>query len=116
MVREITALGYDCRWCVISAAYVGSNHIRERFFLLAHTNSESERRLPSRETKRQPITKLHIEHEQWEPFPENESTLLGMDDGLPFRVDRTRALGNSVCIRQTKKAFMILIGMDIIDK
>lgn len=31
-------MGYDCRWCVISAASVGACHKRERWFLLAHTN------------------------------------------------------------------------------
>ncbi|HEY3526777.1 MAG TPA: DNA (cytosine-5-)-methyltransferase [Nitrososphaeraceae archaeon] len=36
VVREITALGYDCRWCIISAASVGALHRRERWFLLAH--------------------------------------------------------------------------------
>lgn len=39
VVREITSLGYDCRWCVISAASVGALHRRERWFLLAHSNS-----------------------------------------------------------------------------
>lgn len=37
VVREITALGYDCRWCVISAASIGALHRRERWFLLAHS-------------------------------------------------------------------------------
>ena len=37
VVREITALGYDCRWCVISAASVGALHRRERWFLLANS-------------------------------------------------------------------------------
>ena len=36
VVREITEMGYDCRWCVISAASVGALHRRERWFLLAH--------------------------------------------------------------------------------
>ncbi len=36
VVREIAALGYDCRWCIISAASVGALHRRERWFLLAH--------------------------------------------------------------------------------
>lgn len=40
VTREITALGYDCRWCVISAASVGALHRRERWFLLAHANGE----------------------------------------------------------------------------
>ena len=36
VVNEIASLGYDCRWCVISAASVGALHRRERWFLLAH--------------------------------------------------------------------------------
>lgn len=38
VVRTITAMGYDCRWCIISAASVGALHRRERWFLLAHAN------------------------------------------------------------------------------
>lgn len=37
VVREIAEMGYDCRWCVISAASVGAYHKRERWFLLAHS-------------------------------------------------------------------------------
>ena len=40
VVGAFTALGYDCRWCVVSAAKVGANHKRERWFLLAHTTGE----------------------------------------------------------------------------
>ena len=40
VVREITAMGYDCRWCVISAASVGALHRRERWFLLAHSKHD----------------------------------------------------------------------------
>jgi DNA (cytosine-5)-methyltransferase 1 len=40
VVRTIAEMGYDCRWCIISAASVGALHKRERWFLLAHSNSE----------------------------------------------------------------------------
>ena len=36
VVKELADLGYDCRWCVMSAASVGALHRRERWFLLAH--------------------------------------------------------------------------------
>jgi len=36
ITQQITSLGYDCRWCVISAASIGAHHKRERWFLLAH--------------------------------------------------------------------------------
>jgi len=38
VTAELTALGYDARWCFVSAADVGANHRRERWWLLAHTN------------------------------------------------------------------------------
>lgn len=36
VIRSLTEMGYDCRWCVISAASIGALHRRERWFLLAH--------------------------------------------------------------------------------
>lgn len=48
VVREITEMGYDCRWCVISAASVGAMHKRDRWFLLGYSkyygSFETERR------------------------------------------------------------------------
>jgi DNA (cytosine-5)-methyltransferase 1 len=40
VVGAITSLGYDCRWCIISAAEVGAMHKRERWFLLAHSKHD----------------------------------------------------------------------------
>lgn len=36
--RELAYLGYDCRWYSLSAAEVGANHKRDRWFCLAHAN------------------------------------------------------------------------------
>lgn len=44
ITMELTALGYDCRWTVVSAAEVGANHLRERWFLLAYANSNGDQR------------------------------------------------------------------------
>lgn len=41
-----TALGYDCRWTVVSAAEVGAPHLRERWFMLA-SDSDSVRHKPN---------------------------------------------------------------------
>ena len=38
VVRTLAEMGYDCRWCVISAASIGALHRRERWFLLAKSN------------------------------------------------------------------------------
>lgn len=34
--KTLAGLGYDCRWTTLSAAEVGANHKRERWFLMAH--------------------------------------------------------------------------------
>lgn len=39
VLKELDKLGYDCRWGLLSAADVGANHKRERWFLLAHSNN-----------------------------------------------------------------------------
>lgn len=46
---DLAAMGFDAEWGVISAADVGANHRRERLWIVAHTNSEQERR-PAHET------------------------------------------------------------------
>lgn len=37
VIESIAEMGYDCRWCVISAASIGALHRRERWFLLGYT-------------------------------------------------------------------------------
>jgi len=36
VIADLTAMGYDSRWGVISAADVGANHKRERIWIVAH--------------------------------------------------------------------------------
>jgi DNA (cytosine-5)-methyltransferase 1 len=48
VTAELTALGYDARWCFVSAADVGANHRRERWWLLA--NAKRSERWPGQST------------------------------------------------------------------
>lgn len=43
VIREINEIGYDARWCCLSAAEVGANHKRERWWLLAYSRCEQQR-------------------------------------------------------------------------
>lgn len=43
VLKELAAIGYDCRWTTISAASVGAPHKRDRWFLLAHSNGKRKR-------------------------------------------------------------------------
>lgn len=119
IVNEITSLGYDCRWITIKASSVGAIHKRERWFLLAHTNSQSSgqtNQVTESDTNKQEARLRSSRHVRGESagtyWTENKCPLLGMDDGLPFELDRARALGNSVCVEQTREAFKELIGID----
>jgi len=46
---ELARLGYDSRWCTLSAADVGANHRRERWWLLAHASGARPGRIESRD-------------------------------------------------------------------
>ena len=38
VIGDLTALGYDCEWRIISAASVGANHRRDRLIIVAYTD------------------------------------------------------------------------------
>jgi len=66
VVREIADLGYDCRWCIISASSIGARHTRKRWFLLANANGkrrdEEQRRITERlQTKHSESSNGYIE-------------------------------------------------------
>ena len=128
VVREVTSLGYDCRWCVIPAASIGALHRRERWFLLAHSNENikygsNPLRIPSQQADKSTITEQREERtrrghtRQYWPFESREhwqevvSSMGKCSDGIPNHVDRLRSLGNAVCPQQVKEAFEILMGL-----
>ena len=48
VLADLTQMGYDSRWGVVSAADVGANHRRERIWIVAHSNSNINIRQKSR--------------------------------------------------------------------
>lgn len=133
---ELTAIRYDCRWCVVSAAELGAPHLRKRWFLLA-ANADSYRKWNKRgrssrqkgkdtpividngekesladslcagkEPRHTSVTESYRE-EWWKIEPDVERVVYG----LPFRVERIKALGNAVVPAQAREAFMRLIGL-----
>jgi DNA (cytosine-5)-methyltransferase 1 len=41
VVSELTAIGYDCEWRIISAASLGANHKRDRIFIVAYADGDN---------------------------------------------------------------------------
>lgn len=142
--QELEAIDYDCRDGFLSAAEVGANHRRNRWFLLA--NSHSRRSYEKQEQGQKREGKADISRDGPKEFmantnelglsqPEHEkescrdsagkrtcatsggwwTTEPNVDrvaNGIPFRVDRLRGLGNSVCPAQAREAFKRLSGMN----
>jgi DNA (cytosine-5)-methyltransferase 1 len=44
ILSNITEMGYDCRWGIISAADVGAPHLRKRWWIVANTSRKRWRR------------------------------------------------------------------------
>ncbi len=137
---ELEALGYDCRDGFLSAAEVGANHIRNRWWLLAHSNGSNGRLKqksgtecesstltrndgPEKSLANTNSTRLErhwngaergaSEHAVFS-FPggwEVEPDVGRVANGIPFRVDRIKGLGNSVVPAQAREAFKILMGI-----
>ena len=116
VVKELAALGYDCRWTTLSAAAVGAPHKRERWFLLAHApgkrvqglRSSGEQKSDSYAQERLSFCEgqRRIESD-WSVEPHVGRVV----NGLPDRAHRIRCLGNSVVPLQVREAFKKLIGM-----
>lgn len=131
---EFTALGYDCRWTIVSAAELGAPHLRERWFLLAHSNNKRgwKKQISQRwgqdkakswhDGKKEPVAnstgKRFKEKGQSETrqiaspgWWSSEPDVGRVVDELPFRMDRIKALGNAVVPGQAREAFRRLIGL-----
>jgi len=107
VLKELDSIGYDCRWCLLSAADVGANHKRERWFLLAHTLR------PRLEGQRKESRGAKTEFKNFgcAGWWETEPAVGRVVDGIPQRVDRLRTLGNAVVPAQAREAFERLMGL-----
>jgi DNA (cytosine-5)-methyltransferase 1 len=85
---QLADIGYDGRWCKLSAADVGAPHLRARYWLAAHSNTGGQpRRAEYAEASVAPTTEGL---EWWR----DDAQALGVHDGMADRVERMRALGN----------------------
>lgn len=116
VVRSLTEIGYDCRWCTLSAQGCGAPHKRERWWLLAHSTSVrcEQRASEGIHQKRQTSQYEKLGDDSGEILKYWENTkppFCGVDDGIPDRVHQIRALGNSVVPQTCLKAFKHLMGI-----
>ena len=119
VLKDLAWLGYDAAWGVLSAEDCGANHERKRMWIVAHTNNYGKptgpfndetqglqescelseetaytnstqckgRRLPGRRY-------AEHTHPRVGSWWKDTSHLDGMDDGVAYRMDRLKAIGN----------------------
>ena len=95
--------GYTSKYLKLSAKDVGADHERDRFWLLAYSDNYSEF-LRTKYAETQIMQKFR--NGVWEAFP-NE---FRVSDGVAFRMDRLKALGNGQVPFVAAIAFCQLIG------
>jgi DNA (cytosine-5)-methyltransferase 1 len=127
--EELSRMGYRIEAGIFSAAEVGTPHRRERFFMLAHRERArwqaglgfDEHTACKPQAGRGELGDElpawppgPAEHERWAGIPRSfwpataKSTICGMANGVPSRMDRLRALGNGVVPLQAAYAFTTL--------
>lgn len=95
VLGSLAGIGYDTEWDCISASALGAPHVRDRVFLVAYPSSVGRQwRSIFNEVARQVEAMRRSEGSgrAWAA----ESRPVGVAYGIPRRVDRLRALGNSV--------------------
>lgn len=118
---DLATRGYDAEWQCIPASALGAPHGRDRVWLVSYPNNESQSDSPKHdETRRMPPPGIRdvadmqrrikplgrvmagigrvSESISWDLLWDFENSPIGMgvDDGLPRRMDRLRSLGNAV--------------------
>lgn len=104
VISDLSALGYDLEWQVLSAAAFGYNHLRKRLYGIAYTAGigrqdytsifrELSQTISARQTRPYPLST------NLQRFGRNSDfSRVRVDDGLPKRVDAKRIedCGNAV--------------------
>lgn len=135
VLGDLAEMGYDAQWCIVSASDCGAPHQRERCWVVAHDNGtwqsqpagqQQERRLGSERSSQtladtckarlqvprqkphgkdgQQIRRVSTSSGRWPTEP----GVGRMADGVAFRLDRIKALGNGQVPRVAATAFSLL--------
>lgn len=84
---DCESMGYKTKAIALSAADLGADHIRKRYWLLAYADNDGELLRPfNAET----LWLQKLGEGVWQDYPES----LRMADGMAYRMERLKAIGN----------------------
>jgi DNA (cytosine-5)-methyltransferase 1 len=93
VLRDLATLGFDARWDCISAAAIGAPHRRDRVWVVAYPTGTRRQGCWTQCGLGEGQGKMQAGGESWWA---TESGVCRVANGIPNRMDRLRALGNSV--------------------
>lgn len=101
VLGELSRIGYDAEWSVISACSVGAPHVRRRLFVVAYPNGEHGRQRLWNPTAQQDGTIQALDRRSgpragWRARLANPSALYGGAHGILDGSHRNRGIGNAV--------------------
>ncbi len=109
VLADLSSLGFDARWGVISAANCGAPHKRERIWIVAHAKRSECWEEPHDGASRR--VGGQFKHMAWDGNWESAlREFRGMDDGLAYGVERTDTIRNGQVPIVAATAFRILSG------
>lgn len=115
--KDLESIGYETQTFIMAAATVGAPHRRYRTFIVAHASHEPELQTDSS------ISAEREERDAWSDLARwyrrktpgtyweiHQPGILGVDDGLSDRVDRSKVLGNAVVPQQIYPIFDAIVN------
>jgi DNA (cytosine-5)-methyltransferase 1 len=84
---DLESMGYKTKAISLAASDLGADHVRERYWLLAHSDDEGKL---LRGLNAEVAIREGISSSVWQTKPDESR----MDDGLAYRMDRFKATGN----------------------
>ena len=115
VLKDLASLGYNARWGVIGAGNIGAPHKRDRMWVLAYTNNESRLQTYSKTStlRSRRDSRDYASGAYWNETPSlnwslPEAVSDGTPDGVAYRLDRLRAIGNGQVPQCAAVAFKVL--------
>lgn len=101
VLGTLADIGYDAEWSDLSACALGAPHVRSRLFIVAYPHrfdgwSRVRDSAPRPDAPLPPLDGPEGSRARYRARLENPSALYGGADGVPFGMERNRAIGNAV--------------------
>lgn len=95
---DLAKIGYDAEWRTLRACDFGAPHVRERLFVIAYPMRNAAQGSRNKKKSKEQLRHTEIPYKDLDAWQDelSEPVLLGNGNGLSFRMDRTRCLGNAV--------------------